>query len=55
MAVWQLVVSICAGVITLITVLEKLGITGGMKKIEREFTELKKLVVHMSDINVNQL
>ena len=55
MAVWQLVVSICAGVITLITVLEKLGITGGIKKIEREFTELKKLGVHISDINVNQL
>ena len=54
MAVWQLVVSICAGVITLITVLEKLGITGGIKKIEREFTELKKLGLHIADININQ-
>lgn len=54
MVLWQLIVSICAGVITLITVLEKLGITGGIRKIEREFSELKKQGGHLIDISENQ-
>lgn len=54
MELWQLIVSICAGVVTMITVLEKLGITGGIKKIEQEFTELKKQGVQLSTINENQ-
>lgn len=55
MELWKLLVSICAGVITLLTVLEKLGITGGIKKIECEFNELKKLGGHITSINNNQL
>jgi hypothetical protein len=54
MELWQLIVSICAGIITLITVLEKLGITGGVKKIEKEFKELKKLNAHMGEMNKSQ-
>jgi hypothetical protein len=54
MATWQLIVSICAGIITVITILEKLGITGGIKKIEREFKELQKQGVHLVEININQ-
>ena len=54
MEIWQVAVTICAGIITMITVLEKLGITGGIKKIEREFNELKKLNITMSDINKSQ-
>ncbi len=54
MHIWQTMVSICAGVITLITVMEKMGVIGGIKKIEHEFNELKKLNVHMEDINKNQ-
>lgn len=54
MELWQAIVSACAGLITLLTVLEKLGITGGIKKIEREFNELKQLNVHMVDMNKTQ-
>lgn len=54
METWQLIVSICAGIITVITVLEKLGITGGLKKIEREFNELKKLNVNMGGLTESQ-
>lgn len=54
MELWQLIVSICAGIITMITVLEKLGITGGIKKIEAEFTELKKQGSQLAAINANQ-
>ena len=51
---WKLIVSICASTITILTVLEKLGITGGFKKIEREFNELKKLNVNMSGLTESQ-
>lgn len=54
MELWQLIVSICAGIITLLTALEKLGVTGSLKKIERDFTELKKLNVQMADMNNKQ-
>ena len=54
MEIWQLIISIAAGIITLLTILEKLGITGGIKKIEREFNELKKLNVHMIEVKSNQ-
>ena len=54
MELWQAIVSICAGIITLITVLEKLGITGGIKKIEQEFADLKKQGTHLTAIIQNQ-
>lgn len=54
MEVWQLIVSICAGIITIITVFDKIGVTGGLKKLDREFSELKKLTVHITSINTNQ-
>ncbi len=54
MELWKSIVSICAGIITLITVLEKLGITGGIKKIEREFADLKKQGTQLTAISQNQ-
>lgn len=54
METWQLIVSICAGVITIITVFDKLGVTGSIKKLDREFNELKELTSHISDINNHQ-
>ena len=54
METWQLIISVCAGIITIITVLEKLGLTSKFKKIDREFNELKRLSSHIEDIIKNQ-
>jgi hypothetical protein len=54
MALWQLIVSTCAGIITIITVFDKVGITNGLKKVDREFNEIKKLSVHITDIIKSQ-
>lgn len=54
MVTWQLIVSISAGIITLITVFEKLGIMGKFKKVDKEFNELKKLTSNISNIMVQQ-
>lgn len=43
MELWQTIVSICAGIITIVTVLEKLGISKRVSKIDNEFNSLKKL------------
>ncbi len=54
MELWQLIVSISAGSITIITVCEKLGVTNTLKKLDLEFHELKNhnsIVLH---INKNQ-
>lgn len=54
MDTWQLFVSACAGVITILTVLEKLGLTSKFKKLDREFNELRKLSVNVVGIISNQ-
>lgn len=43
MELWQTIVSICAGVITIVTVLEKLGILKRFSKVDQEFNSLKQL------------
>ena len=43
MELWQTIISICAGIITIVTVLEKLGISKRVSKIDNEFNSLKKL------------
>ena len=53
MEIWQLMISICAGIITIITVLEKLGVIQKVKKIDTEFDELKKLPSQVADIQKN--
>ena len=54
METWQLFVSICAGVVTVMTVLEKLGIITRIKKVDADFNELKKLAAQITDIQTNQ-
>lgn len=43
MELWQTIVSICAGIITIVTVLEKLGILKRFSKVDQEFNSLKQL------------
>ena len=43
MELWQTIISICAGIITIVTVLEKLGISKRVSKIDKEFNSLKQL------------
>ncbi len=50
MEIWQAIISICAGIITLVTVLEKLGIIHRVKKVDKEFTELKCLPAQVAGI-----
>lgn len=48
-----MIVSICAGVITIVTVFEKLGVTKRFKKVDADFIELKKLPAQVADIQQN--
>ena len=50
MELWQTIISVCAGIITIITVFEKLGFTQKCKKIDKDFNELKQLPVQVADI-----
>lgn len=54
MTLWKLILGICAGVVTILTALEKLGITNRLRKADIELTELRKLISHVSDIRANQ-
>ena len=42
MADWQAFVSLCAGIITVVTVLEKVGIIGKLKKIDTDLDRVKE-------------
>ena len=53
MELWQLIISICAGIVTIITVLEKLGIITKVKRVDNEFNELKKLPTQVAAIQNN--
>lgn len=50
MEIWQMVVSICAGIVTIVTVFEKLGITKRVKKVDKDFSELKTLPAQVKSI-----
>lgn len=50
MELWQTIISICAGVITIVTVLEKLGISKRVSKIDNEFNSLKQLPNQVKNI-----
>lgn len=50
METWKVFISACAGIITIITVLEKLGIVGRFKKVDNDFSELKKLPTQVAGI-----
>ena len=54
MEVYQLVVAASAGIITIITLLEKLGLTARVKKIDNEFNEMRKMLSTIPKINETQ-
>lgn len=54
MDTWQIVVGTCAGFITILTVFEKLGITGKLKRADTDLNELRKIIANISEINKNQ-
>lgn len=51
MEAYQIVVSACAGIITIITLMEKLGLTARVKKIDAEFSEMRKMLANIPEIN----
>lgn len=54
METWQLIISICAGIVTILSVLEKLGLTNKFRKLDFEFNELRKLSANVAGIITNQ-
>ena len=60
MEVWQLIVSICAGIITIITLLDKLGLLRAVKRVNTDFSELKKmseqiLIIQQNLVGISEL
>lgn len=51
MNTYQVVVTVCAGIITIFTLLEKLGLTARIKKIDSDFDEMRMMSKHISNIN----
>ena len=51
MEVWQLIISVCAGLITIMTFLDKVGLTKSIKKVDCEFKELKRLPEQIKNLS----
>lgn len=54
MDIWQIIVSTCAGLITILTVSDKLGITGKLKKADTGLNEIEKIVKNITDFSTQQ-
>ena len=54
MDTWQIIVSTCAGLITILTVSDKLGITGKLKKADTGLNEIEKIVKNITEFNNHQ-
>ena len=54
MDTWQIIVSTCAGLITILTVSDKLGITGKLKKADTGLNEIEKIVKNITNFNNQQ-
>lgn len=54
MDTWQIIVSTCAGLITILTVSDKLGITGKLKKADTGLNEIEKIVKNITDFSTQQ-
>lgn len=50
METWQLIVTICAGIITLLTFFEKIGLTKKVKKVDEDHVQLKKLLSEFGNV-----
>lgn len=53
METWQLIVSVCAGIITVLSLFEKMGLTAAVRKVDYEFGELKKLPKQLDGISTD--
>ena len=51
METWQLIISICAGLITIMTFFDKVGLTKSVKKVDSDFKELKGLPEQINDLS----
>lgn len=54
MDTWQIIVSTCAGLITILTVSDKLGITGKLKKADMGINEVEKIVKTIAEFSNQQ-
>lgn len=50
MEVWQMIISVCAGLVTLLTLLDKLGLIKKVKKTEEEYAALKNIPSQFSTL-----
>lgn len=48
---WQLIISICAGLITIMTFFDKVGLTKSVKKVDSDFKELKGLPEQINNLS----
>ena len=51
METWQLIISVCAGLITIMTFFDKVGLTKSVKKVDCEFKELKRLPEQIKNLS----
>ena len=54
MDTWQIIVSTCAGLLTILSVSDKLGITGKLKKADMGINEVEKIVKNIAEFNNQQ-
>ena len=54
MDTWQIIVSTCAGLLTILTVSDKLGITGKLKKADMGINEVEKIIKNITEISNQQ-
>ena len=51
METWQLIISVCAGLITIMTFFDKVGLTKSVKKVDSDFKELKGLPEQINNLS----
>ena len=51
MEIYQWVVTICAGVVTILTLFDKLGLTARFKKVDADFTEMRKMIITIEEVS----
>ncbi len=54
MNTWQVIIGTCAGMVTILTVFEKLGITNRLKRADTDLNEIKKIVKNISELTAHQ-
>ena len=54
MDTWQIIVSTCAGLVTILTVSDKLGITGKLKKADMGINEVEKIIKNITEFSNQQ-